>query len=67
MTFSHLRQELSQTAQHFCFAKPRIARRQAKHLIRARIYLAEHDISAVAVGSKFEYKRTTGSILGMQS
>jgi len=51
------------SARHFPLAPPATARRQGVKLALAKRYLEQHGIDAVRVGSKFEYKAATGSVL----
>lgn len=54
---SDLREEIIEAAQHFREADPKIARRQATSLIRAKRLLARLGIAAAVTGSKFKYQR----------
>ena len=59
-----LRNALEHTARYFSLAAPTVARRQAKKVLRARIYLAERGLSATARNSTFQYARATSALLG---
>ncbi len=58
-----IRSELIKAAAHFPLLPCRVARRQAKRLLRARAYLERRGILACALGSQFQYCRATGSVL----
>jgi len=60
-------QQIRHARSYFSWASPRTATRQAARLIRAKHYLQTRGIDALAVGSKFQYSRATGSVLGQQS
>jgi hypothetical protein len=48
---------------HYPLAPRKQATRQAIRLVLAQEYLMRRDISAIATGSKFQYARSTGSVL----
>ena len=54
---------IKRAARHFPLADRRTAIRQGLRLIDAKRYLTWRGIEAIAVGSKFEYNRSTGSVL----
>jgi len=61
---STIRQQINHTANFFSEAGDCIARRQAVRLLWAKRYIKRRGIDALAVGSKFQYSRATGAILG---
>ena len=66
MNTSEIRESIKSNAAHFRLTEPRIARRQAKNLIRAKAWLSSNELCAVAIGSKFNYQPATGAVLRAQ-
>ena len=58
-----LREELERSILYFRLAERRTARKQAASLIRAKAWLSAKGLSAVEIGSKFDYVRSTGAVL----
>lgn len=54
---------VASAATHFRLATRRTARRQALRLLKAKQYMVERGIVATDADSKFEYSRSTGSVL----
>jgi hypothetical protein len=55
--------QIKEAKRFFPLAQRRQAIRQAVKLVRAKQYLANEGISVIAPGSKFQYARSTGSVL----